>query len=363
LRQAKELVRGEVLILPDALSLDCSLASERRKRGIFSAPVFSANLAVSGSIQADVADAAPAGAKLRWDLARVALEMPDLRSLAETPRIAWGGTELALHPDAQAGRAFGKSVSARVAVAPGGNVAFSARLGLRGGRSLSLLEPAGGVKASIAGDWPSPSFFGYSAPTERGVGADGFKAGWYLPESSQGMPKAFDAQGLADGKLGETAFGVELLDGVDAYDMSWRAVRYGLLFIVVPFAALFLFELVTRTRIHPVQYALIGLANCIFYLLLLSVSELLGFAWAYALAALACSLLCGAYAAAVLRSRRGLFMLPALALLYAYLYVALSSQDYALLLGSIGLLALVAVAMAVTRKIDWYGARAEGGAP
>jgi inner membrane protein len=160
------------------------------------------------------------------------------------------------------------------------------------------------------------------------------------------------------GYLSGSAFGVELLAGVDAYDMAWRAVRYGLMFIIVPFAVLFLFELLSRSRIHPVQYVLIGLANCIFYLLLLSLSEVIGFGWAYALAALACAGLCGTYTMATLRSKRGLLMLPALGLLYAYLYVALSSEDYALLIGSLGLLALLAAAMALTRKIDWYGSRA-----
>jgi inner membrane protein len=177
-----------------------------------------------------------------------------------------------------------------------------------------------------------------------------------MPESSQSLPRAFDPAGLEEGKLREAAFGVELLDGVDAYDMAWRAARYGILFIIVPFAVLFLFELIARSRVHPVQYALIGLANCLFYLLLLSLSEILGFGPAYAIAAATCSLLCGFYAVAALKSKRGYFLLPALALLYAYLYAVLSSEDYALLLGSLGLLALLVAAMAVTRKVDWYGA-------
>jgi inner membrane protein len=346
-----------MLILPDALSLRCGLSADRRKRGIFSAPVLNADIEMAGSFSVAAGDAAPHGARLRWDMARITFELPDLRSLAETPAITWGGEELGLHPEARGGWAYDKAVSSRVKAAQGQSVAFAASLRLRGGRSLSFLEPAGSVRVSLSGTWPDPSFFGYSAPTERSVTKKGFTARWYLPESSQGSPRAFDAASIEKGKLGESAFGVELLDGVDSYDMAWRAVRYGLLFIVVPFAVLFLFELLSRARVHPVQYVLVGLANCVFYLLLLSLSEILGFAWAYALAALACAALCGAYSAAALRSRRGLLMLPALALLYAYLYVALSSQDYALLLGSLGLLFLLAAAMAATRKIDWYGAR------
>jgi inner membrane protein len=357
LRRNKELVTGELIVLPDALSLACPLSAGQRKRGIFSAPILDAKIAVEGTLTASAADAAPAGARILWDSARVVFELPDLRTLAETPKLTWGGRELGFHPEARGGRVYDKAVSTKVKAGPGEIVAFSARISLRGGRSLSFLEPSGSVLASIYGSWPSPSFFGYSAPTERSLSEKGFRARWYLPESSQGLPRAFDAAGIESGKLREAAFGVELLDGVDAYDMSWRAVRYGLLFIIVPFAVLFLFEILSRSRTHPVQYVLIGLANCLFYLLLLSFSEVIGFAWAYALAASVCALLCGAYAATALRARRGFLMLPALALLYAYLYVALSSEDYALLIGSLGLLALLVAAMAATRKVDWYGGR------
>ncbi len=357
LRRDKELVTGEVLILADELSLDCTLGTETRKRGLFSAPVLSADLEIKGRLSANAADAVPPGAVLRWDRARLALELPDLRALRETPLVSWDGRALALHPDAGEGRAFGRATSARVALVPGETHGFAASLKLRGGRELSFLEPSGAVRASLRGDWPSPSFRGYVSPTERSVAKSGFAASWYLPESSQGLPRAFDSRALTKSSAAEAAFGVELLDGVDSYDMAWRAVRYGMLFIVVPFAVLFLFEILSRSRVHPVQYLLIGLANCLFYLLLLSLSEVVGFAWAYALAALVCSLLAGSYAAAALRSRRGLLILPALALLYAYLYVALSSEDYALLIGSLGLLAILAAAMAATRKIDWYGAR------
>jgi inner membrane protein len=360
LRKDKELVLGEVLILPDELSITSTLSTEARRRGIFSAPVLSADLRIEGTLRADAEGAAPAGATLRWDEARLVVELPDLRALRETPALSWNGSAAVLRPEAGEGRAFARAASAKVAVARGASYPFSADVKLRGGRQLEFLEPAGAVRASLKGDWPSPSFFGYVAPTERSVSKAGFSASWFLPESAQGLPRAFDARSLSKESLSQAGFGVELLDGVDAYDMSWRAVRYGMLFIIVPFAALFLFELISRSRLHPVQYILIGLANCLFYLLLLSLSELIGFGWAYALAALACSGLGALYAAASLRSARGLFLFPALGLLYAYLYVALSSEDYALLIGSLGLLAILAAAMAATRKIDWYARR---GAP
>jgi inner membrane protein len=362
MRRDKETIEGEIVILPDELSLKCVLTSEERTRGIFSAPILHASVELSGRLSADCGSAAPQGARLDWGAARVAFELPDLRSLAETPELVWNGAKLALRPDATNGLGYARGVSCAASLSSGGNQSFSARLELRGGRSLSFLEPAGTVRASVEGDWASPSFFGYAAPTERKVAKEGFSASWYLPESSQGLPRVFDSGDMPRDKLLESAFGVELLDSVDAYSMSWRAARYGLLFIIVPFAVLFLFELLARTRIHPVQYVLIGLANCLFYLLLLSLSELIGFDLAYVAAALVCSSLCAAYTTASLRSRRGFYLWPALALLYGYLYVALSSEDYALLIGSLGLLGLLAAAMAATRKIDWYGKSAPPGA-
>jgi inner membrane protein len=353
----KKLVEGELLVLPETLSLSSAVKADERRRGIFSATVIDADVTLAGTITASVSEALPFGAKARWDLARICFELPDLRALADSPRLSFDGREIVLRPDARGGRAYDKAISAKAPAAPGTRLAFTADFKLRGGDSLSFLEPGGTVLAKMYGPWPSPSFFGYSAPSERSVSEEGFSSRWYMPESARTLPRVFDADGLKRIKLAESAFGVQLLDGVDAYDMSRRATRYGILFIIVPFAALFIFELLCRVRVHPVQYVLIGLGNCVFYLLLVSLSEIVGFGAAYAIAASACAAICAAYAGAAVRSRKGLLLLPALALLYAYLYVVLSSEDYALLLGAIGLLALLVAAMAATRKVDWYGAR------
>jgi len=360
-RKGRETLEGEIVVLPETLAISSNLRAEKRKRGIFSATILEAEISIEGTLTAQASEAAPSGAVVRWDLARVGFELPDLRSLSGNPELSWDGRALALGPEPRSGKVFDKSVSARVRMAAGASAPFAASIKLRSGDSLSFLEPAGTVLAVVSGAWPSPSFFGYSSPAERSVGDGAFRARWYLPESSQGLPRAFDAGSVDRGKLAEAAFGVRLLDGVDAYDMAWRATRYGLLFVIVPFAVLFLFELTTRSRIHPVQYALVGLGNCLFYLLLLSLSEVAGFGPAYLIAAGICAALCGSYAAAALRSSRGLWLIPALALLYAYLYAVLSSEDYALLLGSLGLLGLLAAAMAATRKVDWYGSGGEGG--
>jgi len=355
-KDGNQTLRGEVLVLARKLSAESSFATEIRKRGLFAAPVFAADLRIEGEIHvAGVQAAAPSLSRILWNEARVVVELEDVRSLRESPELAWNGAEASLKSQAKGGSAYTRAISAAVSVSEGSRHLFSARLPLRGGRSIRFLEPAGEVRVSVQGDWPGPSFQGFVSPTERELSDSGFSARWFIPESSQALPAVFDSGDMKRRDLSQMSFGVDLLDGVDGYDAAKRAVDYGILFIVAPFAALFLFEIMSRSRVHPVQYALIGLANCLFYLLLLSLSEVIGFGWAYALAALACSLLAGAYSAASLKSKLGYLMIPGLGLLYGYLYSALRSEDYALLIGSLGLFALLAGAMYVTRKIDWYG--------
>jgi inner membrane protein len=152
-----------------------------------------------------------------------------------------------------------------------------------------------------------------------------------------------------------SSFGLRLLDPVDFYRMSDRAVKYAALFIVLTFLAFFLFEVLNRLRIHPVQYLLVGLAICLFYLVLLSVSEHLGFGPAYAIGTVATIALVAGYASKVLGgARRGAAMAGGLAALYGYLYVLLQLQDYALILGAVGLFAILAGVMYATRDVDWY---------
>jgi inner membrane protein len=143
-----------------------------------------------------------------------------------------------------------------------------------------------------------------------------------------------------------------------------RAVKYGFLFIGLTFLAFFLFEILKRLAIHPVQYALVGFALAVFFLLLISLSEHLGFAAAYAIAAASCVALIGYYVGHVLKSaRRGVLFGVALSALYGLLYVLLRMEDHALLMGSLLVFASVASAMVATRRVDWYALAANSARP
>jgi inner membrane protein len=150
---------------------------------------------------------------------------------------------------------------------------------------------------------------------------------------------------------------------VDSYLQVTRALKYGVLFLFLPFLTLFLFEVFSSRRIHPLQYLFVGVADCVFYLLLLSLSEHTGFDLSYWLAAAASAALITAYTCAIVRSlKRGLLILPVLAAADAFLFVVLRSEDYALLIGAIGLFLILGAVMMMTRKVDWYrvGQRPDG---
>ena len=190
--------------------------------------------------------------------------------------------------------------------------------------------------------------------------------GWIMRESIEILlPDQLDIRGtlapemrqygMYAQNLSAAAFGVALYQPAGVYQRNERAGKYGVLFIALTFVAFFLFEVLKKLRVHPVQYLLVGLALTTFYVVLLALSEQIGFGFAYLIAAVAVVAIVAGYAGAVLRARRaGLILGAALALVYALLYGLIVSEQYSLLMGALALLAVVAALMYLTRKVDWY---------
>jgi len=146
------------------------------------------------------------------------------------------------------------------------------------------------------------------------------------------------------------------VDSTNPYQAVTRSLKYALLFIGVVFLAYFLFEATSDTRVHPAQYVLVGLAQIIFYLLLLAIAERIGFNWAFLVAAVATVALIGWYAGAVFKSRQRQYAaIAAFSLLYALIYVLMSLEDFALLVGAVAAFVAIAAVMWFTRNLDWYG--------
>jgi inner membrane protein len=225
-----------------------------------------------------------------------------------------------------------------------------------GNERFSFL-PAGSVTvADASSSWDSPSFTGAYLPTDSQIGKTGFQASWRVSGLGRAFPQIAPSESLYDPSLRESLITIALFDGVDQYTLVTRAVKYAILFIALTFMGFFFVEVLNRLRVHPIQYALVGAALALFYLLLLSLSEQIVFSLAYTISAGLTTLLISLYSHVVLHAKKHALIVGfLLAALYAYLYLVLQSEDYALLSGTVLLFGILAATMYITRKVDWYG--------
>jgi inner membrane protein len=389
-------VQGEVeivrqvesrLITPLRLDIDGELASERRRRGLFEAMVYHADLRLQANFaalvlpppEADVVDQRILSASLILGLGDARGVRAIEGRIDGVPTRAEPGTSLGWWP-----------VGLQMRVDPARltrELAFDANLVLDGTESLQWVPVGDETRIGLKGDWDHPSFIGNFLPTfrvvgdaaagvesatassppagtsggskrEEGAGTRGFRAEWKVSRLAAQTASAMRDCGVAVADCGAAAvdaFGVRLIDPVDRYVKTDRAIKYAWLFIVLVFGALFFLELLRPVRLHALQYGLTGLALAMFFLLLLSLAEHVGFGPAYAIAAVACIALIGIYVAAALGSRaRSFGFVSLLAGLYGLLYGLLRSEDYALLMGALALFGLLATAMLLTRRLDWH---------
>ncbi len=353
--------RGRLYFLPERFELDGQVQTEMRARGIYQARLFHADNRINGhfslpaqlGIKEDFAD-------YQFDAPFLAVGISDIRGIENALKLELDGQRLDFVPGTQVGW-LGEGVRVMLPTLDTRNateLTFGFDLRLQGTGSLQVLPVGKTSRVSLAANWPHPSFIGNFLPGKREISDQGFSADWQTSFFSTNLQEAMNrcVMGNDCEAFNGRSFGVSFIDPVDQYLKSDRAIKYALLFIVLTFAGFFLFEVLKSLAVHPVQYALVGVALAFFYLLLLSLSEHIGFALAYLLSASGCVLLIGFYVCHVLHSvRHGLSFSAGLAALYGLLYGLLSAEDYALLMGSLLLFGLLGVFMVLTRKLDWYG--------
>jgi inner membrane protein len=353
--------KGQAFFLPDALAIAAAVEPELRYRGIFEAIVYTASLSVSGSFAApDFAQLGVTPEDVFWSEAMLSFGISDLRGATGEPKVTWGTEAFAFVPGTGSGL-LGGGVHAAVPIDPASAspVAFSLDLGFTGSRSIAFTPVGRTTRVELASSWPHPGFTGAYLPAERSVGDDGFKASWTVSYLGRDTPQRWTSRdgnvsGLAQ-RASDSRFGVLLISPVDFYLKSERSVKHGALLIVLIIAAIFIFEIVTPLRVHFFQYALVGFALCLFYLLLLSLAEIVGFLAAYVSAATMSTALITLYIAKVLASRkRALLIAGFLAAVYGYLYIILQLEALALVSGALGLFLALAAVMYATRNVDWY---------
>lgn len=361
-----ELVNGKAVhgtynayFLPEKLSVNGKLAPEIRYRGIFEAVLYNARVELTGHFSAPDFSALRVPEKdVLWSGAELFLGVSDSHGVCEDVGISWNNVPGSFSPRTRAnlsGNAGGMSVP--VAMAPGKKAsAFRVTLNLNGSQEIFFAPFGKETHVQLGANWPSPSFSGAYLPSKRVVDAGSFSAVWDIFYLARQFPQQWTGDAGMYPSFHSAAFGVKLLMPVNSYQKTLRSTKYGMLCILLTFVVFFMFEIFNVKAVHPVQYLLVALALCVFYLLLLSTSEFIGFGLAYLLASAATVLLIAGYSRSILGSAsRAAIMGVFLSGLYAYFYVLLQLEDYALLMGSVGLFAVLGCIMYCTRKIEWYG--------
>lgn len=354
-----ELASATAYFLPEELSVAGAVEPEVRHRGIYDAVVYATRLKLTGSFRPDFESAGIQADRIDWEKARVGFGVSDLHGVRTVGPVKFGGGTPRPFESAEGSRGM-LALQAKVDGVKGGEVfEFSMEAALQGSERLEI-APAGKVtKVTLESPWADPSFIGAYLPVTRTVGSAAFRAEWETSHFSRGFPanwtdRTADTEEISR-KIAGAGFGVRFAQPMGGYGMAERAQKYGVLFFVLVFAVFFLFEITAGLRIHPLQYAMVGAALCLFFLGFLALTEFWPVGRAYAAASLACTLLISAYAWSFLRTgRRTLIIGGGLGATYGYLYFVLKSQDYALVAGTAALFAALALVMYCTRRINWY---------
>jgi inner membrane protein len=344
-------------IAPQYLKAKTVLSPQERKRGLFHATVYDTNTEMQGNFVIPQVDSLGPDAKLFWDEAFVIVNTAALSGMTVADHFTWGDTdvpwqncrELISKDDCSVSSALVAHIPLAVPAA-GASLPFAANLTLRGAGSFTQAFQAATVDASVEGQWATPGFGGATLPTDSSISDDHFLARWKIADFTS--PKVWSAYRAIDKDAkDESVSKVELLEATPTYRMINRASKYNVLFVILSFTTYFLFELLTKIRIHALQYGLLGASLTLFALLLVSFAEVIGYDAGYLVSAGLVLLQASVYTAMV--TRRVLYTVlfsMMLASLFGFLYVLLSLETYSLLVGSLGLFLVLSLVMALTQR-------------
>lgn len=345
--------------LPTELNIESKADHELRRRGIFDAVLFRSDVLLKGKFEAlSFRELNVSPDNIQWEEARLSVGISSMTGIKNIIQLDWNGQQRRMEPGTANSELLASGVSAPVTVTETGEAyTFSIPMELNGTESL-YFEPVGRItSASMQSSWPSPSFTGKTLPDKREIGPDGFSASWQVLDLNRNYPQQWKNDAFS---FGDSSFGVRLIRPVDEYLKNDRAAKYAILVIGLTFLIYFFFETLRKFNIHPFQYLLIGLALTVFYLLLLSLSEQIGFNAAYGTAAVATIGLISFYSASVLKARQLVIQLTMLlCAIYGFIFVVLQLEDYALLAGSIGIFIALAAVMYYSRKVNWYNLKSD----
>lgn len=341
-------------ILPDSLNINGKIDPEKRYRGIYEIVVYNSNLALNGVFKKpNYLSLGIDEESIVWKDISISLGITDMKGIKETVRYNISGNIYEAEPGIDSKDLHYSGLS----IYPDKDIlneefSFSVKLDLNGSQRLMFIPVGKETDIKLTSGWNNPKFTGSFLPKNREVNENGFSADWKVLNLNRNYPQSWVNNKF---RFEESNFGVELLLPVDDYQKTIRTSKYAILFIALTFISFFITELLSKKSLHPIQYLLIGFAMLVFYTLLLSFTEHIMFKYAYLIASMSIITLISLYTRSVLKSNKITFIITGiLSILYGYLYIILQLQDYALLIGSIGLFVILAIIMFITRKINWF---------
>ncbi len=346
---------NHLIILPDNMEVNGQIFHELRLRSIYKVLLYKAALNNSGNFQFQIPGEIDKSA-VQWQNAKICYGLSDFKGIEERIIVNFKGANYDLSPGLPVNDINEKGLSAPVPLSmndEGQKMSFNSKLKIKGSEQLHFVPLSGDSRFTLHSTWSDPSFDGNNLPSVRTVNNSGFTGMWAFNKANLPFGTV-----LRDFKYEEKslAFGVTMIQPADGYAKTNRCIKYAILFIGLTFSLFFIIELMQKKAVHPMQYILIGLALIIFYTLLLSISEFIPFDFAYLIASIATILLISSYAYGHFRSSKTACVFAGvLMLLYGFTFVLIRLEDTALLIGSIDLFIILAMAMYFSRKINWYG--------
>lgn len=346
---------GRKYILPEDLRIHGNVQTEVLKRGIYEIVVYNSPLKISGKfVMPDEFKKMDINNIFVNDIS-FDLGLSDLKGINELVKVNWGGETFSLNPGVS-NKLFETGLSTKINIESlnkeSGVIEFSISLDLKGSKALNFTPTGKTTFVNITSNCTTPSFKGTFLPDKREINDTGFTSSWKVLYLNRNYGQFIDSDQNVD--IREPFFGVDLRIPVQQYQQSIRSMKYAFLIIILTFVISFFVEVKQKKDIHPLQYLLIGLALCLFYSLLVSLSEHIGFGMAYLTAAIMTILLLTCYFMGVLKIKKTALTIGALlTVLYTYIYVLIQLETYALLAGSAGLFLILAIIMYYSQKINW----------
>lgn len=349
--------------LPEVLNINGDISPEIRYRGIYEVIVYNSKINLTGNFTTPSFEEWEIDKNnILWEDAFVSLGLSDLRSIQENISVKWNNLDYFFNPGVESNDVIQNGISTRFPINYKDTVTskydFSLNLNFNGSSSLNFIPLGKMTKVTIKSKWKNPSFVGAFLPDAREINSEGFSANWEVLHLNRSYPQNF--KGTIEG-INESSFGVNLIVPVDEYQKSMRSAKYAVMFITLTFLIFFFVQILNGVKIHPIQYIIVGLALCVFYTLLIALSEHIAFKFSYLISSISIISLITLYAKSIFNNKKlttliGLILI----VLYLFIYSIIQMEDYALLMGSVGLFIVLATIMYLSRKIDWYAIKTKG---